>query len=390
MAGCECVLPLPLVAKTERAGVQMRTNLMQITHDLAIGGLQQVVVNICRSIDREKFKVSVLCLRALGEFVPDVQSLGIKVFSLPRTKRGADYLSFLKVAKILRQEKIDVIHTHNTQPFVDGTLGALFSGVKTIVHTDHARDFPDKRRYMFAEYMMSHFAYRVVGVSDHTSANLVNYEKISPKKVVTVANGIDGSRYQIRIDRGEKRKELGIKSNGPIIGLGVRLTEQKGITYLLQAMPQVIKCFPDITLVVAGDGTLKKELQAEAFHLGIDKSVLFLGSRLDVPELLKLFDLYVLPSLWEGLPMVLLEAMAAGCPIIATDVGGVSTVIEDKKNGVLVAPQNHKLLGANIVRLLSENDLREYYIRNGLQKFRDKFSADIMTRQYEKFYLREK
>ena len=125
---------------------------MLITHDLAIGGLQQVVVNLCRTIDRDKFDVSVLCLRALGEFALEVEKLGIKVFFLPQ-KKGTDYFSFFKVAKILRREKIEVIHTHNTQPFIDGTIGALLSGVKTIVHTDHARSFPDKRRYMFTEWV---------------------------------------------------------------------------------------------------------------------------------------------------------------------------------------------------------------------------------------------
>lgn len=366
----------------------MKTKLIQITHDLAIGGLQQVVVNICRSIDRDKFDVSVLCLRELGEFVPEVEALGIKVHFLPQKKNGTDYFSFLKVAKILRQEKIEVIHTHNTQPFVDGTIGALLSGVKTIVHTDHARDFPDKFRYMLAEHLMSYFAYKVIGVSEHTSRNLIEYEKISPKKVMTIGNGVDGARFEIEIDRQAKRDELGIKNNGPIIGLGVRLAKQKGITYLLQAMPQVINVFSDITLVIVGDGELKGELQKEAMQLGIDKNVLFLGSRLDIPELLKLFDIYVLPSLWEGMPMVLLEAMAAGCPVIATDVGGVSKVIDDQQNGLLVESQKPEQLAAAVVQLLKDERLRKEYARKALWKFQKKFSADIMTRQYERLYMR--
>jgi glycosyltransferase involved in cell wall biosynthesis len=365
-----------------------KIKLMQITHDLAIGGLQQVVVNICRSINREKFDVSVLCLRALGEFVPEVEKLGVRVFYLPQKEKGTDYFSFLKVARILRQEQIDVIHTHNTQPFVDGTLGALLSGVKTIVHTDHARDFPDKIRYMVAEHLMSYFAYRVIGVSEHTTANLVHYEKISPRKIMTIENGLDGSRFQIEIDRPAKRKELGIKGSGPIIGLGVRLTEQKGITYLLQAMPEIIKAVPDVTLVIAGDGTLKNKLRHEAETLGIKEHILFLGSRLDVPQLLKLFDIYVLPSLWEGLPMVLLEAMAARCPIVATDVGGVSNMITDGKNGILVEPENPRRLANEIVTLLTNSELRQRLVENGARKFNADFTADRMTKKYEKLYQR--
>ena len=245
---------------------------MQITHDLAIGGLQQVVVNICRTINRDKFDVSVLCLRALGEFVPEIEDMGIKVFFLPQ-KAGPDYFSFLKVAKILRHERVNVIHTHNTQPFIDGTIGSLLSGVKTIIHTDHARDFPDKKRYMFAEWFMSHFAHKVVGVSDHTSNNLVKYEHISQKKTATVVNGIDESKYNISVDKDKKRTELMIQKKGPVIGLGVRLSEQKGITYLLQAMLTIIKQFPNISLVIAGQGELENSLKEETRMLGIAKNV---------------------------------------------------------------------------------------------------------------------
>lgn len=370
----------------------MRKNklrLMQITHDLAIGGLQQVVVNICRTIDREKFDISVMCLRNLGEFAPEVEQMGIKVFFIPQKPEGADYLSFFKVAKILRQEKIDVIHTHNTQPFVDGTMGALMSGVKIIVHTDHARQFPDKKRYMFAEWLMSHFAYKIVGVSEHTTQNLIRYEKIAPRKLTTILNGIDGAKYDIDIDKFKKRKELGIINKGPVIGLGARLVEQKGIDYLIKAMPAIIKEFPDITLVIAGKGNYDDALRDEAKTLGVDRNTLFAGPRLDMPELLKLFDVYVLPSLWEGLPMILLEAMAAGCPVVATNVGGIPKVIEHGKNGSLVEPRDPAAISAEVINILKDSELRQRYIKNGLQSFREKYSAEIMTGEYQKLYLRE-
>jgi len=365
-----------------------KRRLMIITHDLGIGGLQQVVVNLCRYIDREKFIPSVLCLRKKGEFSKNVENMGIKVFSLPFTNR-TDYFSFMKVAQVLREEKIEIIHTHNSQPFVDGTIGALMSGVKTIVHTDHARDFPDKIRYMFFEWLVSHFAYKIVGVSDHTSKNLIKYEKISPNKIITIPNGIEESLFNISIDKANKKKELGINNDGPILGLGVRLTEQKGITYLIQALPQIIEYFPEVTLVIAGDGPLKEELKIEANKRVVNSNIKFLGARIDIPELLKVFDLYVLPSNWEGLPMVLLEAMAAGCPIVATDVGGNSTAINHGINGSLVRPQDPKHLADEIIRILLNKDLMKQYSMNGIKIFKEKFSAERMTRCYELLYLRE-
>jgi len=367
-------------------GKVRKIRLMQITHDLAIGGLQQVVVNLCRHIDRERFKVSVLCLRSRGEFAPGIEAMGIPVFLLPQ-KKGTDYLSFFKVARLLRREKIEVIHTHNTQPFVDGTLGALMAGVRTRVHTDHARAFPDKGRYMAAEWVMSHFAHSVVGVSDHTVANLRAYEKISPAKLVTIVNGIPGERYAVSIDREAKTRELRMAHKGPVIGFVARLEEEKGGTYLLQAMPEIAARFPGAALVIAGKGELEGDLKAEARSLGVADRVYFIGPRMDVPELLRLFDLCVLPSLREGLPMVIPEAMAAGCPLLATRVGGIPSVITHGVNGSLVAPSSPGAIAAEAIRLFEDEAKMAAYRENGKRVFEERFSAETMVARYEALYL---
>jgi glycosyltransferase involved in cell wall biosynthesis len=153
-------------------------------------------------------------------------------------------------------------------------------------------------------------------------------------------------------------------------------------------MKDVIPLFPDITLLIAGEGPLQDNLKRMSVDLGIERWVLFTGPRLDIPELLKLFDIYVLPSVSEGLPMVLLEAMAAGCPIIATEVGGVPKAVHHGENGSLVRPENPKALSSEIIRLLSNKDVRERYSENGVRLAREKFSAEAMTRSYEKLYLR--
>ncbi|MFO0754200.1 MAG: glycosyltransferase [Thermodesulfovibrionales bacterium] len=364
-----------------------KLRLMHITHDLAIGGLQQVVVTLCNASDRQKFDLSVLCLRDTGELAGELERAGVPVHSLPRKEEGVDYFSFLKVAKILKREKIDIIHTHNTQPFIDGTLGALLARVKTIVHTDHSRIFPDKRRYMFAERILSRFACKVVGVSHPTSRNLIHYEKIAPGKVTTILNGIDGSAYGKGIDREKKKRELGIAGRDPVIGLGVRLVRQKGISYLLRAMPEVRKDFPHIALVIAGKGEYESALKREAAELGIAEAVFFIGPRRDMAEVLQVLDLYVLPTLAEGLPLALLEAIAAGCPPVATDVGGNYQVVEHGVNGSLVEPGSPAALSAEIVRLLGDAAVREAYRIRGREIFKEKFSAAAMARSYQELYL---
>lgn len=366
-----------------------KINLMIVTHDLAIGGLQQVVVSLCRSIDRDIFNISVLCLRRLGEYKSEIEDLGIKVLLLPQKKKGTDYFSFIKVATILRDEKIEVIHTHNTQPFVDGTIASLLSGLKVkIIHTDHARYFPDKFRYMFAEHVMSYFAYKVVGVSKHTSDNLIKYEKISKNKIVTIENGVDNEKYEKIVNKAEKKQELGIYDNGPVLGVCARLTIEKGIEYLIKAMPNILTVYPNAKLLIAGDGALKEELERLSISCQVSDHILFLGSRLDIPELLKIFDIYILPSISEGLPMIILEAMAAGCPIVATEVGGVPKAIVDGENGLLVRPGDPEQLFKSIKKLSDDEKLQEQFISRSKEIFKKQFSAKNMARQYEALYLK--
>ncbi len=361
--------------------------LMQITHDLAIGGLQKVVVNLCRAIDKNRFHIIVLCLRALGPLTEEIEQLGIKVILLPQKKTGTDYFSFLKVAHILRKERIQVIHTHNTQPLIDSTLAVILScGGQRIIHTDHARQFPDKKRYMFAEWFSSHFVYKIVGVSEQTTENLYKYEKMSLKKLVTIENGIDGSRFLIDIDRQVKRKALGIRCDGQVIGIISRLEEVKGITYLLQAISEITMAFPDLTLLIVGDGSEMKNLKSETKKLNIEQNVVFSGPRNDIPEIFQILDIYLLPSLSEGLPIGLLEAMASGCPVIASNVGGIPRVIINNDSGILVEPGNPQELASSVIRLLKDKTLRQKISNNMKKIFMEKYSADNMIRKYTRLY----
>lgn len=363
-----------------------KIRLMQITHDLAIGGLQQVVVNICKNIDREKFDISVLCLRRGGELVQEVEKLGIKMFILPQPQK-TDYFAFLKVAKILRQERIKVIHTHNTQPFIDGVIGAILAGVKRRIHTDHGRIFPDKRRYMFAERIMAHFVDKVVAVSEDTARKLRQYERIPLKKITIIPNGIDLNLYRRAINKEEKRRSLGINSTGPVIGTIARLSEEKGITYLLQAMKSIISIYPKATLLIVGDGPLMDDLVRQSLSLAIRKNVLFLGTRRDIPEILRALDIFVLPSLSEGLPMVILEAMAADCPIVASNTGGIPNALRSYKKSLLSIPGNPQNL-AEAVNATLQNLKAAEGEGDTFYKVMDEFSVSRMIAQYESLYLR--
>jgi glycosyltransferase involved in cell wall biosynthesis len=367
-----------------------RTRLLQITHDLHVGGLPRVVDTLCRTIDRSRFDVEVLCLRDVGPLGEALRAdLGIPVHKLREDGDVPDRLAFMKIARFLRGRGFDVIHTHNTEPFVEGSLGGLLARVRTLVHTDHARPFPDKRRYMLAEWLMSQFAWKVVGVSDHTTSNLRRYEKIPSSKLVTIVNGIEGDRYDRAVDRPAVRRELGIPADAPVLGFASRLVEQKGLVHLLDALPAVRAAHPDVLLLVAGEGDQREMLESEVRDRGLVDVVRFLGVRLDIPSLLKVFDLHVLPSLWEGLPMIILESMAAGCPTVATSVGGVPTALQDGHTGRLVPPRDPHALAGAINDLLGDEARRRTLGEAARRTFDQRFTADIMARRYEALYLRQ-
>ncbi len=364
----------------------MRKKVMHITHSLAMGGLQQVLYNLCRHTDRSAFEVSVVALKELGLFAEKLAKLDIEVILVPQVKK-VDYFAFVKLARIIREMKIDIIHTHNTQSFIDGTLAALLAGVKTIVHTDHSRPFPDKKRYMVAERILSLFAHKIIGVSDSVVKNLMHYERIAPDKMLTIHNGIDASEYDINVDRVKKRRELGLDDISPVLGISSRLSYVKGIVYLLKAMCDIRKVYNNISLLIIGDGPQKEELEKLTIVFGLQKHVHFLGEMDKIQPILKLFDIFVLPSLSEGMPICLLEAMASGCPIVTTNVGGIPEMIENGKNGFLVRPADSKALSNAILYLLEHEQVRQQLVIEGKRVVRERFSALKMTKTYEQLYL---
>lgn len=327
-----------------------------------------------------------LCLNTDGELADILRADGIAVHVLRKGGGRADYLSGFRVAKFVREHRIDVLHSHNTQPFLDSGLAAHLVRNVALVHTDHARDFPDKWRYMILEHLMSWAAYRVVGVSEHTTENLRRFEYIPRRKLVTIPNGIDGRAFEVPFDRMAVRSSLGVPPDACVIVFASRLESQKDVPNLLRAFREVAARDPLRWLVVAGQGSLRGELEALAVELGVQQRVRFVGVRLDVADVLRASDVFVLSSRWEGLPMVILEALAAGCPIVSTDVGGVPSAITNGEHGLLVPPEDHRALAAGLERMCSLPGLRTTLATAGRKRFLERYSAAAMTQQYERLY----
>ena len=371
-----------------RSASRRKINIMFLTGALSYGGLERVVINLCNNIDRNIFHPIVVCMHNEGELAEEVRYKGVEVVAINRNhNRIKSYFSFLFIIRLIIKYKINIIHTHNTGPLLDGVLASLFFKNTKIVHTDHARNFPDKKKFMIAEKIASYFVQKIIAVSHETKINLIKYEHIEENKIDVINNGIEGTKYSINIDKHKKLKELGIEGFKNYIGTGVVLTEQKGLIHLIKAAPLIIEKFPETAFLIAGDGPVKKKLITETIKLGISDNFFFLGMRDDIAELLQLFDIYILPSEWEGLPLVILEAMVAGKCILASNVGGIPIAIKNGHNGILFEPKNAKKLAEETVKLLANPDQRNMLSQNAYKTFLNCFAVEKMMEKYEKIYL---
>lgn len=366
-----------------------RLRVLHVVPDMGVGGLPRVVETLCRASDPARFETSVLTLNFAGELAESLSRDGFRTHQVQRPAEGADYGAFKRVAEILKRERIDVVHTHNTQAFMHGGMGAFLARSSRLIHTDHARDFPDKLKYMVIERLLSTLAHRVVGVSQHTTENLHRYEWIPRRKLLTIPNGIDPRLFDAPEDRDAVRRELAVPVDAELLLLGARLEEQKGISYLLQAVAELAPSRPKLHLAIGGIGSLREMLGAEAERLGISERVHFLGVRLDMPRLLAAADVFVMSSVWEGLPMIILEALAARCAIVSTAVGGVPSAVIDGETGVLVPPRDPSALAKGIAKILDDASLRARVVANGRKLFESRFSSEAMTAAYQRLYLGE-
>lgn len=363
-----------------------RIRLLQITRTMVVGGMEEVVATLCRTVDRSRFEPAVLCLRGEGLLADELREEGIPILSIESDPSRPDYFAGFKVARMMREWRPDVVHTHNTTALLFGVFGAKLARVPRIIHTDHSRKYPERWHIGLAEYLLSHAVDHFVAVSDETAHDLANHLRIPTSKLITVLNGIQSVPCDDTIGAA-KRQELGMPADAFVIGLAVRLVPQKGLPHLLDAVGLLRSRYPQIHLVLMGEGEQAEALRAQASRLGVEDVVHFLGVRRDVREVLQGLDAYVLSSTWEGLPMGLLEAMAAGRPIVATTVGGVQKALEHEVSGLLVEPGAPEQLATAIARLIDDPDLARRLGQSARQAFEDRFSARMMTSRYEALYL---
>lgn len=334
-----------------------------------------MLLDLARGLSPEFFEIKVVTVVSGGALVEDFREAGIGV-SVFEKKGKIGFGVIWKLWRFLRQEKPEIVHTHLFGGDAWGRMAAILARVPVIVSTEHNTNFDEGWIKIKIKKFLSLFTKKIVAVSEAVKNYSVSRDKIKEKKIVVIRNGIDLKKFT-----GILEKEF---SDPPVICVVGRLEEQKGHKYLFEAL-NLIKTIPWVLWVV-GDGSLKNNLERLAKDLNLRERIIFLGARKNIAEILSQIDIFAFPSLWEGLGLSVLEAAAAGKPIVASRVGGIPEIIEDEKTGILVEPKNVKSLADGLEHmLLGKVDAREMGVR-AREMVKEKFSAGKMVEEYESLY----
>jgi len=381
--------------------------ILEFVHNLKFegpgGGIGRFTIDLCRNLDVELFNVTLYSLwnyntKSEKEIIQQLKGEGISTFNAADWNEKNPYHSFwnayINISEFYMQNPMDLIHSHSEFSDVVALMIKLrWNNPKILrtVHYGYKHEWRNKplRRLLFTNLLFPVFYDKEVGVSQ-TVTNTLNRRplaKVLKHKGVYVSSAIDLNRFinkSIHIE--DIKSDLNIPENSLVIGTVGRLSEQKGYTYLIDAAPIVLREIPNAHFLIIGNGELLSELQNQAKDLGISNNFTFTGGRTDIENLFHSMDLFVSSSLWEGLPAVIMESMAAGVPVVATNINGTRDLIENGRTGWLVPPSNPNALGQTMINAVHSTTKKFAVIKNA-KYFVKQYSMKFITKQYQDLYL---
>jgi glycosyltransferase involved in cell wall biosynthesis len=355
--------------------------ILQVIDGLNIGGAEVLLVDLVRSL-REAGHAVQVAYSTPGPMAARLTEMGVPLTRLPRLARVDLFLLF-RLMRLMRREKPDIVHTHLFKSDLHGRLAARWTGVPVVISTAHNNDAWAKRAPLGWLYgRTARLADRIIAVSEEVREYQSKYTFVPSDKIVTIDNGVDLRRFDGQEAAGHAvRAEFGIASDTPLVGIIGRLTEQKDHATFLRAAGHIRAALPKTRFLVVGDGPLRENLIEQARSFGLDGAVIFAGLRNDIPAVMAALDVLVFSSRWEGLPVTLLEGMAAARPVVSTAVGGVPGVVGDGESALLVPPGMASVLADAIVRVLRDPALAHKLSVAARKRVREKYSLDSMLKR---------
>lgn len=363
----------------------MKTGVLILLDTLELGGAESIAVNIAIRLKSTDIYKPVFCLtREGGELENKLKEHNIKCYSLGRRHRY-ELHKFYGVKNIIRDENIKLIHAHKPGSNLwAGVLGRIF-GLPVISHLHtHPRELGPIGGPILSKIIYSMSA-KIICISEYVRQELIKELNADPSKIVTIHNGIDYRDF-IMEPNTDLIEELGLDSCSLIVALIAGFRGVKNHEMLLHAAKEIIDKGIHVNFLFVGEGILRDQSESKAKDLGISENCIFTGLRTDIPEIISIIDIGVLCSLWEGIPLVVLEYMAASKPVISTDIKGVHEIIQDGENGILVPLGDINTLANAILHLSNNKSFANKLGKNGFKTVKEKFSEQAMMKKITNMY----
>ena len=369
------------------------TLIVHIIHRLSVGGLENGLINLINNIPEQQYKHVIICLKDATEYKCQILNKEVEVISLHK-KDGHDLFMFYKLYCLLRKLSPDIVHTRNLST-IECQLSALLAGVKHRIHSEHGWDIFDPRgeivKYQILRKIYSYIIQTFISLSIEIKNYLIYKVHIPESKIRIIINGVNCNKFKPMIKKPHiSGYPFSIYENFIVVGTIGRMHGVKdqinlvnAFIYLITHKPQ-LRCF--LRLVMIGDGPLRNEALKYFSNSGVIDLVWLPGERQDIAEILNIIDIFVLPSYSEGISNVILEAMATGIPVIATNVGGNPELVINSKTGFLIEPKNPEAIAISIEYYINNPDKIIEHGKCGFERANNEFSLDKMVNSYIDVY----
>jgi len=360
-------------------------HVLQLIDGMNIGGAEILLRDLSIGLMRRGFRVSI-GYSTPGPLAQEMQTLGFPLTRLPRLMQ-VDPILFSGMIRLMRKDMPQIVHTHLFKSDFHGRLAARIAGVPVVLSTLHSIDRWAQKRLLGKLYgWTSRFADRIIAISEDVKKFHLSNTAVDESKFITIENGVDIQRFAGQESGGRDiRREFRLDAAAPVFGIIGRLTPPKDHQVFLQAAALILRSIPQARFLIVGDGSLRQELESRALELGISASIIFTGMRRDIPAVLAALDVLVLSSLWEGLPVNLLEGMASALPVVATRVGSIPDVATEE-TAILVLSSDPAAIAQAGIKLANDPELRLRLGQAGLKRVKARYSMDMMINRTAALY----
>ncbi len=373
-----------------------KANILYVITKLELGGAQKQFLSLIRCLDKEKYNPFIFTARE-GLLLADLLSIkGITLKKSRYLKRPVnplrDPLALIEIYRFIKENNIDIVHTHSSKAGILGRWAGRLSNVKVILHSVHGWSFNDyqpffiRRIYIWLERITAHFTHKLIVVSSYDLQKGLESRIGKESQYTLIRYGISYAEFGAGKFIDNTREELGINPKDLVVAMISCLKPQKSPQDFIKLAFLVNQNLSNVKFILVGDGCLRRKIEKLIFKFNLQKQVILTGWRRDIPRILRATDVFVLTSLWEGLPVSVLEAMASSRPIVATDTGGIREVVIEGKTGFLVSPLDIQGMSGKLVMLLRDEKLRQAIGQNARYALGPDFQTESMVCDTQHIY----